>query len=106
MKPAAEVARVALRAMVGVPVGDDTRLNGLTAGAIVRYATVLIEQERAAAWREARKSAFIEFNDAMNEFVDNMKVDAPSARETMRRRMMSAINGETPPPERAEKETT
>lgn len=41
------------------------------------------EQERVAS--------FCLFNDAMNEFAANMKIDEPMARETMKRRMLDAV---------------
>lgn len=44
---------------------------------------------------DERRASFELFNDAMNEFVANMKVDPASARETMKRRMLDAMNGAT-----------
>jgi len=75
----------------GSPVGADPA-DGFEANLKLAVGNV-VEIERAAE----RRASFELFNDAMNEFTENLAADPAMARETMKRRIVNAIAAGTEP---------
>ena len=65
----------------------DTEEDGVDVAAVLAYSAVIAREYEALI----RAEEWHAFNDAMNEFTENMKADRPAARATLKKRMLSAL---------------